>query len=85
MTLKDMLGEDYIGLANESIKAQMEERQKENSNITYWTPEEGGFTTVDEATSFYINEKGNPVVVFEKYEIGPGSLGMPEFEIERVE
>lgn len=85
VTLKDMLGEDYIGLANESIKAQMEKRQKENSNITYWTPEEGGFTTVDEATSFYINEKGNPVVVFEKYEIGPGSLGMPEVEIERVE
>ena len=34
-------------------------------------------------TPFYINEKGNPVVVFEKYEIAPGALGRPEFEIER--
>ena len=30
---------------------------------------------------FYINEAGNPVVVFDQYEIAPGSEGMPEFEI----
>ena len=36
---------------------------------------------VTEDTKFYINEAGNPVVVFEKYEIAPGAAGRPEFEI----
>ena len=30
---------------------------------------------------FYINENNNPVIVFEKYEIAPGSSGSVEFEI----
>ena len=30
-----------------------------------------------------MNEAGNPVVVFDKYEIAPGSSGEIEFEIER--
>ena len=29
---------------------------------------------------FYINEAGNPVLIFEKYEIAPGYMGQPEFE-----
>ena len=33
------------------------------------------------AGAFYINEAGNPVVVFQKYEIAPGSSGVLEFEI----
>lgn len=29
-----------------------------------------------------MNEAGNPVIVFEKYEIAPGAYGELEFEIE---
>ena len=43
----------------------------------------GGFTTVDETTSFYINEAGNPVVVFPEYTIAPGAMGVQEFEISK--
>ena len=49
----------------------------------FFSKDEGGFVTVTADTPFYINEKGNPVVVFEKYEIAPGFMGRPEFEIER--
>ena len=42
-----------------------------------------GFTTVSENTKFYLNEAGNAVVVFDEYEIAPGYMGMPEFEIEK--
>ena len=42
-----------------------------------------GFTTVSKDTKFYLNEEGNPVIVFDEYEIAPGYMGMPEFEIER--
>lgn len=82
VSLKDLLGEDYLEKANESIKTQMKTKSQE-MGITFWTPEEGGFTGISDEVCFYINEAGNPVIVFEKYEIAPGSAGAVEFEIER--
>lgn len=74
VTLQDILGDEYQQIANESIQNQM----KENSEI-YWDDFEG----IQEDTPFYLNESGNPVIVFEKYEIAPGSEGQQEFEIKR--
>lgn len=82
VSLKDLLGEDYIEKANESIKNQMKTKSQE-IGITFWTPEEGGFTGISDEVSFYINKADNPVIVFEKYEIAPGSAGAVEFEIEK--
>lgn len=81
IALKDLLGPDYVDIANQSIKEQMKQRLAENSDNTYFTPEEGGFTSIDSHTKFYINDKKNPVIVFDKYEIAPGSMGSQEFEI----
>ena len=53
---------------------------KDNSGL-YFDEEMGGFTTITPETKFYINEAGNPVIVFQKYEIAAGAAGMPEFEI----
>ena len=88
LTLKDLLGEDYVNIANESIKRQMNERAAADENLVYWGVTEtessiDGFVTVDENTDFYINEKGNPVVCFGEYEVGPGFMGIQEFEIEK--
>ena len=88
LTLKDLLGEDYVNIANESIKRQMNERVAADENMVYWGVTEtessiDGFVTVDENTDFYINEKGNPVVCFGEYEVGPGFMGIQEFEIEK--
>lgn len=88
LTLKDLLGEDYVNIANESIKRQMNERVAADENLVYWGVTEtessiDGFVTVDENTDFYINEKGNPVVCFGEYEVGPGFMGIQEFEIEK--
>lgn len=79
VTLKDLLGSDYVELANESIRGQIAERQKRGE--TFFTVEEGGFTGISEDVKFYINEKNRPVIVFGKYEIAPGSSGEIEFEI----
>ncbi|MDE6388522.1 MAG: RsiV family protein [Lachnospiraceae bacterium] len=81
LTLEDLLGEDYAAIANEQIKAQIEERT--NTGSVFLSTAEGGFTGIGEDTVFYINEKGNPVVVFEKYTIAPGSMGEVEFEIKK--
>ena len=88
LTLKDILGENYVEIANAAILEQIQYRI-ENEDLIYWGFNDGddgmtidGFTTVDENTKFYINADGNPVVVFPKYEIGPGYIGIQEFEIE---
>lgn len=85
ITLEDLLGENYIEIANESIKAQMADRVA-NQGAIYWgmdeeTAFEDPFTTIDPSAQFYLNAKGNPVICFPKYEIGPGYLGIQEFEI----
>ena len=79
-TLEDLLGSDYIRMVNESVERQIRERS-ENGEGVFFSPEEGGFAGISQDVKFYINEAGNPVVVFEQYEIAPGSEGMPEFEI----
>ena len=88
LTLKDLLGEDYVNIANESIRQQMKERAAADENLVYWGVTEtesgiDGFVSVDEGTDFYISADGNPVVCFGEYEIAPGFMGIQEFEIER--
>lgn len=79
ITLKDLLGDNFIALVNEAIEKDI--RQREENGETYFSVEEGGFQTISDTTNFYINEAGNPVIVFEKFEIATGSMGRPEFEI----
>lgn len=79
VTLKDMLGDDYLELANKGVREQIAERQ--NAGEVFFTAEEGGFTGITEDVRFYINENNRPVIVFEKYEIAPGASGEIEFEI----
>lgn len=81
LTLKDVLEPNYVEIANASIREQMRAREEADGSVIFWTEEEGGFTTVDEHTHFYIDSEGRPVIVFDKYEVGPGSLGMVEFAI----
>lgn len=81
LTLADILGKDYVSVANESIREQIKEREEKDSGAVFWTEEEGGFVTVDEDTSFYLNGKGQPVLVFEKYTIAPGAMGDVEFVV----
>lgn len=79
VTLKDMLGSDYVELADRSIREQIAER--ENAGEIFFKKEEGGFAGISEDVKFYINGNNRPVIVFEKYEIAPGSSGEIEFEI----
>lgn len=79
VTLKEMLGSDYVELVNENIRGQIAERQK--AGEVFFSPEEGGFAGISEDVKFYINENNRPVIVFEKYEIAPGSSGEIEFEM----
>lgn len=82
ITLEGMLGSDYKEVANKQIKQQIAERSKVEGNI-YWDGSEGeeGFKSITDNQQFYVNEAGNPVIIFNKYEIAPGFMGIQEFEV----
>lgn len=82
ITLAELLGEDWVNVCNKAIQAQIDESVDEEGFTFFFTPDQGGFTTVDESTAFYIREDGVPVVVFPKYAIAAGAAGSPEFPIE---
>lgn len=82
LNLKDVLGNNYKQIVDETIEKEIEERSKKQ-NMTYFTKEEGGFTGIEnEYQDFYINTDGKVVIVFPKYQIAPGSMGTQEFVIE---
>jgi Protein of unknown function (DUF3298). len=80
LTLKDLLGDDWVNVCNTSIKQQIA-GSKDPS--VFFDASMGGFTTVDENTGFYINAAGNPVVVFPRTTIAIGAMGQVEFEIKK--
>jgi len=82
LTLRDLLGEDWADRCNASIRRQIEESVDEEGFTYFFTPEEGGFTAVDETTGFYVREDGTVVVCFPRYSIAAGAAGIPEFPID---
>lgn len=80
LTLRDLLGPNWMETVNAQVAEQIAERAQDPDNI-YWTEEQGGFQGIEEDQPFYLNADGLPVVVFEKYEIAPGSMGSQEFVI----
>lgn len=78
LQLKEIAGDDYIEKINQNIMIQIDQREKENEDNLYFE-EDLGFSTIDENQNFYINEQGQLVIVFERYEIAPGYMGEQEF------
>jgi len=79
ITLTELHGENYVEKINDIIKLEMAQKEKESPN--YYFQGDMGFKTISANQKFYINESGNTVIVFEKYEIAPGAMGPQEFEI----
>ena len=78
-----MLGPNYIDIVNRSVKEQIARRMAEDDDLFYFSEEDGAgyFVTILPSQDFFINEKGHVVVVFPKYAIAPGYMGIQEFEI----
>ena len=80
LSLRDLLGPDYKQQANDFIRAEIA-RRSQDPNQSFFPADEGGFSSIPDQPLFYINESGHPVVLFEKYAITPGYMGMQEFEL----
>lgn len=89
LTLKDVLGDDYINLCNQSILKQIEERMAVDENVMFFgfgensdeSDETWKFQTIDDTTPFYLNADGKVVISFPEYSIAPGYMGIQEFVI----
>ncbi|MCQ4727018.1 DUF3298 domain-containing protein [Anaerotignum faecicola] len=73
---------DYITPISEYIKGEMERLNKEEGGM-YFLPENEnnfeGFEKIEKDQKFYINDDGNIVICFDKYEVAAGAQGSPEF------
>lgn len=88
LTLRDLLGPNYISIANQAVLDGIEKCLEEDENAIFFgydKDEESlipGFESISSDQQFYINDKGQVVVVFEKYSIAPGYMGILEFIVE---
>ena len=84
VTFGDLFDEaDYPALEQLIIR-QMRREMDENEDAVYWIDgaEVGeNFTALSSTQNFYFDDAGNLVIVYNKYEVGPGYMGCPEIEI----
>lgn len=78
----------YIERISDNIKEQMKAQMKADPDKVYWlsetdddVPPTEEFKTIAENQSFYINNDGKLVIVFNKYDVAPGYMGSVEFVI----
>ena len=77
ITLADVLGENWVDACNSAVQAYIDQ----DTSGLFFAPDQGGFTTVDDTTSFYLNEDGSPVLVFPEYAIAAGAAGIVEIPV----
>ena len=87
-TLSDLFPADYdyVTVISDELKTQMAQRMADNPSEAYWLKgiNELGtwyFDAIDPEQDFYFNGDGKIVIPFDKYEVGPGSTGSPEFTL----
>lgn len=86
LVLSDLFKEnvDYSTPIIENIVVQMREQMNQDENAMYWIDDEVevlGVIKINNETSFYVNEEGNIVIVFNEGDVAPMCMGVVSFEI----
>lgn len=79
-TLRDYLGSDFARIVADSVEETIAGWDEEEK--FYLWPDVDYADVVTEQTDFYINGRGQLVVVFPKYEVAAGAAGAMEFVIQ---
>lgn len=76
-------GSEYINIISKDIKSQMRSLMKNEENVYFLDSKEpvDEFKAIKENQNFYFNEENELVIVFDEYEVAPGSMGSVEFVI----
>ncbi len=86
VTLGDLFEEkaDYVTVISDIIKDEMRRQMRADESICYWLDNEidaWNFEEISPEANFYVNEQGKLTIVFDEYEVAPGSMGVVEFTI----
>lgn len=86
VTLKNLFKDDnYIKTISDNIKEQMRAITKADDSKGFYIDSndmpETNFEKIKADQNFYINNMGQLVILFDKYEVAPGYMGAPEFVI----
>lgn len=84
LELGDLFKEDsdYIGVISAEILDQMK-MKNESYGGSFYIDGDNAFTAISEDANFYIDSFDRLVIVFDEYEVAPGSMGRPEFYINK--
>ncbi|MBN7773832.1 DUF3298 and DUF4163 domain-containing protein [Clostridium aminobutyricum] len=86
LTLKGLFKDhaDYVTVLSDYIKNEMIRRNQEEQGL-FWIDGETenfeGFKQIKADQNFYINNDGQIVICFDKYDVAAGAQGSPEFVI----
>ena len=78
--------QEFYECVEEEIRQQMRDQMKKDSSLYYWMDDAtfgDDLVSLDAEHNFYWNENGDLVIPFDKYEVAPGYMGTPEFEVDR--
>lgn len=86
ITLRDLFKKDadYVGVISKVIKSEMRRQMREDPAISYFLDDEiedWNFKEISPEANFYVDGEGKLTIVFDKYEVAPGCMGMVEFSI----
>jgi len=87
ITIQDIFRKDsgYLESITKEIKQQMQKQMAEDNQKQYFIDStdmpEDDWQGLTADANFYFNDKGEFVVVFDKYEVAPGYMGICEFTI----
>ncbi|MEG0452758.1 MAG: RsiV family protein [Coprobacillus sp.] len=78
ITIDNWLGKDYARIVKDEVIKQVLQQNQQNGTDIYFM-NKVNHLNIQKDQSYYINEDGQIVVTFPKYEIAPGYVGLPEF------
>lgn len=85
--INELFTSEQLNLIAENIVEQMKEQMQVDSTVSYWLSDDPqnddlAFTSFTGDEDFYFDEFNNLVVVFDKYEVAPGNMGVVRFTID---
>ena len=75
---------NYFKIISEEIKLQIKNQMQDNQDVSYFEDVVNDLK-IGADQDFYINKQNKLVIVFQKYDIAPGYMGCPEFEISAID
>lgn len=86
VSLKSLFKDNsYVDIISDYIKDEMRNEMKNDDSKSYFIdstdPTDANFDKIKADQTFYINNDGKIVIMFNKYEVAPGYMGAPEFVI----